>query len=112
MTILELIIRVDRPAVGLSGAEWILGALLGVLGCRLRPDLPIREAEQFFSLPLLVGSSSRINGSWTAVCALVHVGHMLSRLVVTDDVLPCDALLAQNSVAIVVSEAADALDRR
>jgi hypothetical protein len=35
---------------------------------------------------------------------------MAGRLVITDDVLPCVALLAQNSVAVVVREAAYALD--
>jgi hypothetical protein len=42
----------------------------------------------------------------------MHVRYMLGRLVVAHDVLPGVALLAQDGVAIVICEAADALDRR
>jgi hypothetical protein len=109
---MKIVIRIRLPAVRLCGTEWVLCALLGVLGGGLRSTFSIRQAEEFFPLALLVCSSSRVDRPWAAISALVHVRDMLGRLVVTDDVLPCIALLAQDGVAVIVGEAANALDRR
>ena len=111
MVVVEVVVRVGWPAVGLYGSKRVLCALLWVLGGCLWSTFSIRNVQQFLSLALLVGGSPRINGSWTAVCAFVHVGNVFGRLVVADDVLPCVAPFAQHRVAIVVGEAADALDR-
>jgi hypothetical protein len=62
-------------------------------------------------LALFFGCASLVDRAWRAVRALVHVWHMLSRLVVAHDVLPCVALLAQDGVTVIVGKATYAFDR-
>ena len=109
---MEIVVRIRLPAVRLCGTEWVFCTFLGVLGGGLRSTFSIRQAEELLPLALLICSSYRIDKPWAAVGALVHVRDVLGGLVVADDVLPCIALLAQDGVAIIVGEAADALDRR
>lgn len=61
-------------------------------------------------MSLLLGGTLGVDCSRLAVCTLMHVWHMMCRLVVTDDVLPSVALLTQDGIAIIVREATDALD--
>ena len=109
---MEIVVRIRLPAIRLCGTEWVLGTFLRVFGGGLRSTFSIRQAEELLPLALLICSSYRIDKPWAAVGALVHVRDVLGGLVVADDVLPCIAFFAQDSVAVIVSKAADALDCR
>jgi hypothetical protein len=77
----------------------------------LWPPFPFDDVAYFPALALLVSRTFGVDLPWSAVCAFMHVWHELGRLVVAHDMLPGVALLAQDGEAIVVGEAADALDR-
>jgi hypothetical protein len=66
---------------------------------------------EFAALELLVGGVLSIDRPWGTIRAFMDIRD-LHRLVVAHNVLPRIALLAQDSVAIVVGEATDALYRR
>jgi hypothetical protein len=64
-----------------------------------------------FSEPSLsFGRTLDIKRPWLAICAVVNVWYFLT-MVVTFDVLPRVAFLTQHSIAVVVFEVADTLDR-
>jgi len=100
--IVQVPIGLHWPPIGLSRAMGVLVSLLGVLGGGFRSALALADAVYFPSDALLLGSAFCVDSSGKAVGALVYVGDVLGRLVVTHDVLPRIALLAQDCVAVVI----------
>jgi hypothetical protein len=110
--IVQVAVRMDGPAIRLDLPKRLLDPLLAALGTGLWLAFPLANVLKFSPLALLLSSTSCIDGSRKAVCTLMDVGNMLRRLVVANDVLPSVTLFTQNSVSVVLWEAADALDGR
>jgi len=112
IVVLQVVIRVNGPAIGLDRAKGILYPLLVALGSCLRFAFSLTDATQFAILSLLLSSTLRIDGSWETIGALVDLWDIVGGFVIADDVLPRVALFAQDRVPIVVGEATDTLDGR
>jgi hypothetical protein len=100
------------PSVGLYQAQRVLDALFVVLGGSLWFAFALADAVGFPALCLLLERPLLIYGPGLTVGAFMNVGHMVGRLVIADDVLPCVALLTKHSISVVVRKAANALDGR
>jgi hypothetical protein len=102
IAIVQVAICMYGPAIELDLPKRLLGPLLAALGSSLWLSFPLANVLKLSTLPLLLSSTPRIDGSRMAVGAFMDIGHMLRRLVVANDMLPGVTLFAQYSVPVIL----------